>query len=80
MVSSLDEIAGRRREVEPMSTAKAPPIEEEERDGGEIEQRDALVIAGQKPRRDAVAIVQIMLSGEFCFHYGSRVPAASRAT
>src|SRR5207249_2322151 len=34
--------------------------EEEERDRREIEQRDPLVIARQQPRRDAVALVQVV--------------------
>ena len=54
------QIAGRRRELEADQHGERAAEEEEERDGGQIEQRDALVIARQQPRLDAVAVVQIV--------------------
>ena len=59
------EVAGRRRELEPDHHRHRAADEEEDRDGGEIEQRDALVIARQQPRLDAVAVVQVVPRREY---------------
>ena len=56
-----DEIAGRRRQVEPDQHGERAADEEEQRDGRQVQQRDALVIARQQPRLDAVAVVQIVM-------------------
>ena len=55
------QIAGRRRQLEPDQHRERAADEKEERDRREVQQRDALVIAGQQPRRDAVAVVQVVL-------------------
>ena len=64
------EIAGRRGEVEPDEDGERAADEEEERHRREVEQRDALVVARQQPRRDAVAVVQIVVRRKFSSHHG----------
>ena len=64
-----DEIAGGRRQVEPDQHRERAADEEEERHRDQVEQRDALVVARQQPRRDAVAVVQIVFRRKFCFHH-----------
>ena len=55
------EIAGGRREIQADEHGERAADEEEHRNGGEVEQRDALVVARQQPRLDAIAVVQIMV-------------------
>src|SRR5262249_52696559 len=55
-----DQIAGRGGEVEADQHGERAAHEEEERHAREIEQRDALVVAREQPRRDAVAVVQVV--------------------
>ena len=55
-----DEIAGRRREIEPDEHGEGAADEEEERDRRQVQERDALVIARQQPRLHAVSVVQIV--------------------
>jgi len=51
-----------------MRTANAPPTKKKIRHAGEIEQRDALVVARQQPRSDAVAVVEIVMDRRLAGH------------
>ena len=54
------QVAGRRGELEPDEHRHRAADDEEEGDAGEVQQGDALVIAREQPRPDAVAVVQVV--------------------
>src|SRR6267154_1163650 len=56
-----DEVTGRRGQIEPDQHGERASNEEKHGHRGQVQQRDALVIAGQQPRLDAVALVQIVM-------------------
>ncbi len=59
-----DEVAGRRGEFQADEHGEDAADDEEERHRREVEQRDALVVAGQEPRSDAVARVEVVARRE----------------
>src|SRR6516164_6764283 len=58
-----DQGAGGSEQVNPDQGGKEAANEEKERDRGEVEQRNALVVRGQQPRADAIRGIEVMLVG-----------------
>ncbi len=58
------QIAGGRREIEANEDREGAADEEEERHRRQIQQGNALMVARQQPRLDAVAIVQVVVRGK----------------
>ncbi len=56
----LEEVALRRQQLKPDEQRVDAAQEEEERDGPQVEQGDALVVLRQEPRLDAVLLVQVV--------------------
>src|SRR5207237_4307228 len=54
------EVAGRSGKIQPDQHSHRTADEEEDGDGGQIQERDPLVIAREQPRFDPVAVVQIV--------------------
>ena len=72
-----DEIAGRRRQVEPDEHGERAADEEEHRRGRQVQQRDALVVARQQPRFDAVTVVQVVMRGNQESRHGYLAPVVA---
>ena len=72
----LYEVAGRGQQFEANQQGKESSDEEEERNGREVQKRDALMIRGQQPRTDAVFFIQIVFAfgsncyGRHCYSLG----------
>ena len=59
-----DEVGLRREEFQPDEAGKRAADEEEEGDGDQIQDRDALVVAGEEPTEQAVLRVDEVAAGE----------------
>ena len=55
-----EELAARMDQFKTHEQGRRAPDEEEKRDGSEIEQRYALVIVGEKPRRERLFLVEVV--------------------
>ena len=60
----LEQVALRRRELEPDAHGKQAAEEEEYRDRDQVEDRDALVVLGEQPRPERVAVRQVVVRWE----------------
>src|SRR5207248_2139564 len=56
----LHQVPGGSQQLEADKQRKEAADEKEERDRDQIEQGDALVVGGEKPRSDAVLLIQII--------------------
>ena len=61
----LDERSLRFDQVQPHEHGERTADKKHQRDGAEVQQRDALVVGGEKPRLDAVIRVEIMNARRF---------------
>ena len=57
-----DQVALRRQQLQADQRGEDAAQEEEQRDGDQVQQRDALVVLGEQPRLEAVAGVQVILA------------------
>src|ERR1700731_1349133 len=57
----LYQVAGGGEQFEPDEQSEEAADEKKERDGDEVEKRNALVVGGEQPRADAVLLVEIIL-------------------
>ena len=58
----LNQITGRSQQFQPDEQGKKSSNKEKERNRGEVQQGDTLVIGGEQPRTYAVLFIQIMLA------------------
>ena len=70
-----DEVAGWRGQLEPHQRGGGSADEEEQRDAGEKQNRDALVIGGEEPRAQPIVGGEIILIR--AAHRGAPVCSAS---
>ena len=55
-----EQVAGRRQQLEPDQEREDAAEDEEDGDRDQVEHRDALVVLGQQPRREPVAVVEVI--------------------